>query len=99
MDVGLNKTFKDRLRCEIESFMTFNPVGTKPTRKAVSHWIAAAWTDLKFTNVALRMWNCIGITSSTAPIAPTNDDSEEEEGDPLGCEEGSHTNSIDPDDK
>lgn len=43
MDVSLNKPFKDRVRDQVEDFILNEPIGSKPTRQIVSHWISRSW--------------------------------------------------------
>ena len=59
VDVGANKPFKDRVRNNVEEFLTNQPIGAKPTRPIVSSWIGNAWDDLP-CDILQRTWKKIG---------------------------------------
>lgn len=75
MDVGLNKPFKDRIRHCVESFIVGNPIGTKPTRATVSHWIKTAWTTLDIMTVQ-NTWRHIGFTEHGIHVQRVDIDSD-----------------------
>jgi hypothetical protein len=46
LDVGLNKPFKDRVRHEVERFLTEKEIGTRPQRKDLNEWIKKSWDSI-----------------------------------------------------
>lgn len=77
MDVGLNKPFKDRMRNCVEQFIVSQPVGTKPTRKVVSHWIKKAWDDMDIVTVQ-NTWRHIGYTTEGIYVTRADDLSDDD---------------------
>ena len=97
MDVGLNKPFKDRLRHEVERFLTTNPLGEKPTRPIVSHWIDQAWEGIT-EEMIKNTWRHIGYGNNCAPHPLPEVVEDNNDFDPLALNEGDLDYSQDDDD-